>query len=74
MQTLDNAVPTIEDAVKTQAFKQWWKDTVFMLASLTAFASADPHLSFAASSTLVLATSRNSTKREMLFPGFQVHL
>lgn len=73
MQTLHNAVPTIEDEAKTQAFKQRWKDIVFMLASLTAFASVHPHF-FAASSTLVLATGGNSTRRETLFPGFQVHL
>lgn len=74
MQTLDNAVPTVEDEVKTQAFKQQRKDIVFMLASLTAFASADPHLSFAPGSSLVLAASRNSTRKGTIFPGFQVHL
>lgn len=63
-QTLDNADPT----VKTQ----WWKDIVFMLASLTAFDDTAPHLSFAACSTFLLATS--STRRKLPFPDFQVHL
>lgn len=67
---LDNAMPILEDVIKIQAFK-WWKDIVFKLTSLTAFASTDPHFSVAASSTLVLAKSRNSTKTETLFQVFR---
>lgn len=43
-----------------------------MLASLTAFDDTAPHSSFAVCSTFLLATS--STKRELPFQDFQVHL